>query len=111
MPRAFLWKEAWSVEDNGAGICFNVFISNVEDDCEIDYATGDYELLLGDVTYVYNKRNGKLHEATCTSVRDMSDANKIELHGTYEEAIAELEEKYGIKVGQISYCGSCKPQN
>lgn len=33
--------EAWSVEDNGAGICFNVFVYNVQPGIVIDYATGD----------------------------------------------------------------------
>ncbi len=33
--------EACSVEDNGEGIKFNVFIYNVEDGVEIDYATGE----------------------------------------------------------------------
>ncbi|NHM15389.1 DNA-entry nuclease [Eggerthellaceae bacterium zg-887] len=33
--------EAWSVEDDGAGVCFNVFCRNVQPGVEIDYATGD----------------------------------------------------------------------
>ena len=33
--------EAYSVEDNGQGICFNVFIYNVQDGITIDYATGE----------------------------------------------------------------------
>jgi DNA-entry nuclease len=33
--------EAWSVEDDGEGICFNVFCYNVEPGVEIDYATGE----------------------------------------------------------------------
>ena len=32
--------EAWSVEDDGAGICFNVYCYNVQPGVEIDYATG-----------------------------------------------------------------------
>ncbi|MBR6738486.1 MAG: DNA/RNA non-specific endonuclease [Oscillospiraceae bacterium] len=32
--------EAYSVEDNGAGICFNVFCYNVQPGVVIDYATG-----------------------------------------------------------------------
>ena len=34
--------EAYSVEDSGEGICYNVFIYNAQDDIVIDYASGDY---------------------------------------------------------------------
>lgn len=33
--------EAWSVEDNGKGICFNVYCYNVQPGIIIDYATGE----------------------------------------------------------------------
>ena len=33
--------EAYSVEDNGEGVCFNVFIYNVEPGININYATGE----------------------------------------------------------------------
>lgn len=33
--------EGYSVEDNGSGICFNVFCYNVQPDISIDYATGN----------------------------------------------------------------------
>ena len=33
--------EAWSVEDNGKGVCFNVYCYNVQPGIEIDYATGE----------------------------------------------------------------------
>ena len=33
--------EAWSVEDAGTGICFDVFCYNVQPGIVIDYATGD----------------------------------------------------------------------
>ncbi len=33
--------EAYSVEDNGQGVCFNVYVYNVQPGVEIDYATGD----------------------------------------------------------------------
>lgn len=36
--------EAWSVEDEGEGVCFNVFVYNVQPGVIIDYATGDSRL-------------------------------------------------------------------
>lgn len=33
--------EAKSIEDNGGGICFNVFVYNIQSGVHIDYATGD----------------------------------------------------------------------
>ncbi len=32
--------EAWSVEDEGEGVCYNVFVYNVQPGIHIDYATG-----------------------------------------------------------------------
>lgn len=37
--------EAYSVEDNGKGIKFNVFVYNIEDGIIIDYKTGDSKLV------------------------------------------------------------------
>lgn len=36
--------EAYSVEDNGAGVSFNVFIYNVQDGIEIDFKNGESKL-------------------------------------------------------------------
>lgn len=33
--------EAWSVEDEGEGLCFNVYVYNVQPGVTIDYATGE----------------------------------------------------------------------
>ena len=33
--------EGYSIEDNGAGICFNVYAYNIQPGIEIDYLTGD----------------------------------------------------------------------
>ena len=33
--------EAWSVEDNGEGVCFNVYCYNVQPGVVIDYLTGE----------------------------------------------------------------------
>ncbi len=36
--------EAWSVEDEGAGICFNVYCFNAQPYVDIDYSTGESKL-------------------------------------------------------------------
>lgn len=36
--------EAYSVEDNGAGVKFNVFVYNIQNGIEIDYKTGESKL-------------------------------------------------------------------
>lgn len=36
--------EAYSIEDNGDGVCFNVYVYNVAPGIEIDYATGESKL-------------------------------------------------------------------
>ena len=44
--------EAYSVEDNGKGICFNVYCYNVQPDIAIDYSNGNSELINNRVTYI-----------------------------------------------------------
>ena len=36
--------EAYSIEDNGMGICFNIFAYNIQPGVEINYATGESRL-------------------------------------------------------------------
>ncbi len=96
-----IWMEACSVEDGGEGISFNVYIHNVQSHYDIDYATGEFEFCLEDVTYVINKNNYKYHKPTCSSVSKMNEENKIYYYGTKEE----LEEDYP----SATPCGSCKP--
>lgn len=97
--------EAYSVEDNGEGICFNIYIFNTQPDYDIDYKTGAFKLsensILNQVTYVINKRNSKYHKPTCNGVSDMSEANKILYFGTKEELLAEYP--------NAKPCGTCKP--
>ena len=113
--------EGYSVEDNGKGICYNVFCYNVQPGVVINYANGDSyaevkateEPVVQDrsmpvpaagetsdeVTYIGNKNTKKFHYPYCSSVSDMKEKNKVSLYGTREEAIAQ----------GYSPCGRCHP--
>jgi len=110
--------EAMSVEDNGAGICFNVFIYNVQPGITIDYATGNNALATAVVTtapkpterpntpglgevkeYVLNTSTKKFHEPSCNSAKKIIDANRQDYTGTREEL---LEKGYDA-------CKQCNP--
>ena len=100
--------EAWSVEDNGDGICFNVFVYNAQPAIVIDYATGKSRLendtseKPGEVIpcdYIANKNTKKFHYPDCRHVTGMSEKNKEYHTATREEMIAN---------GYIP-CGTCAP--
>lgn len=119
---------AKSVEDDGVGIDFNVYLYNVQPGVEIDYATGDNRLadssagqgassaqeqtgesqsgaqegkqtVSSDTTYIINTRSGKFHKPDCQGAIDISAANREETTKTREELI------------DLGYepCGSCQP--
>lgn len=104
--------EAFSVEDEGEGVCFHVYVYNVQPGVEIDYATGE-SWETGDsassalesqaeeqeTDYVLNTSSKKFHRPDCPSVDSMSGKNRQEYHGTREELIAQGYEP----------CGSCNP--
>ncbi len=100
--------EAWSVEDMGEGVCFNVFCYNVQPMVYIDYATGENRLVSdGDANeteekeldYVLNTRSKKFHYPYCSSVQNMSENNKEEYHGSREELVQK----------GYTACGDCRP--
>ncbi len=113
--------EGYSVEDNGKGICYNVFCYNVQPGVVIDYATGDSyaeaetteEPVVQDrsmpvtasgetsdeVQYIGNKNTKKFHYPYCSSVSDMKEKNKVPLYGTRDDAITQ----------GYSPCGRCHP--
>lgn len=90
--------EAWSVEDDGEGICFDVFCYNVQPGIEIDYANGNSwvseestqkearaDLNQEEREYVLNLNTRKIHLPDCSSVSDMSWKNKKVVKGTMEK--------------------------
>ena len=89
-----VFMEAYSVEDNGDGVCFNVFVHNIQPGITIDYATGDSTLSKEENTsssrsadFVLNTNSKKFHIPTCDSVSDMNPANKKEYCGSREDLI------------------------
>ena len=103
--------EAWSVEDDGAGVCFCVYVYNVQPGVEIDYATGESWLAeeeppaetsspeAGEAHYVLNTSSMKFHLPDCSGVSTMSPDNRQDYTGSRQ---ALLDQGY-------SPCGSCNP--
>ncbi len=100
--------EAWSVEDDGDGICFNVYCYNVQPGVVIDYATGESRLDNESTTineedvnsssYVLNTSSKKIHSPTCSGAKNMSEKNKKVVKGTQLQQY--LDKGY-------EYCGTC----
>lgn len=100
--------EGLSVEDEGEGVSFNVFVYNVQPGITIDYATGESALSgegsgttsgNGEVRYVLNTSSKKFHKPDCSSVSSISAGNREDYTGT---RAALMEEGYAP-------CGNCKP--
>lgn len=91
--------EAKSVEDNGKGICFNVYAYNSQPSISIDYKTGESSLRGVEnvkseeiskpsiTTYVLNKNTKKFHKEDCASVKDIKPKNKANTDKNREELI------------------------
>ena len=110
--------EAYSVEDDGEGVSFNVFVNNIQPGIEIDYADGTSRLIdvsgsedskeeerpkksypKGDKIFILNTNTKKFHEESCSSVKDISSKNKEAFNGDR----AWLEDN-----GYVP-CGKCNP--
>ncbi len=99
--------EAKSVEDNGAGILFNVFCYNNQPGVEIDYADGTSRALedtssivsdtkpdadkqdssnnAAEATYILNTNTKKFHKPDCSSLSSMKEENKETFTGNRNE--------------------------
>ncbi len=103
--------EAKSVEDEGKGICFNVYAYNSQPDITINYENGDSYLTASkteesssadisvEIQYVLNKSTKKFHKTDCGSVGDIKPQNKKITDKSREELISE----------GYSPCKSCDP--
>ncbi len=106
--------EAFSVEDEGEGICYHVYVYNCQPGIEIDYATGEsavkkdaaVEEQTGSKitkqgiakqdeeqqeahTYILNTNTKKFHLSTCESVDDIKGGHKVKTEKTKQELEAE----------------------
>lgn len=96
--------EAKSVEDQGEGIEFNVYVYNNQPGVTIDYATGD-SWPEGDAPasaksiYILNTDSKKFHKEDCANAQSISPSNRKEYTGVRKDLIAE----------GYTACGKCKP--
>lgn len=92
--------EALSVEDNGAGICFNIYAYNAQPGIKIDYMTGESSLSVTDLdqtipnegiasTYILNTNSKKFHLSSCGQGQSMKEDNKGYYDGNRDELIAD----------------------
>ena len=104
--------EAYSVEDDGDGICFNVFVYNVQPQITIDYATGkssyngtviepddDDDYQTQSASYILNKNTKKIHLPSCYSVDQMKESNKEYYTGDIDDLLGR----------GYSRCKNCNP--
>lgn len=101
--------EALSMEDNGDGICFNVYVYNAQPGVIIDYATGDnwaeeitpsQSITDGEEqTYILNTNSMKFHKEDCSQGQSIKDANKEIFTGDRDDLI---QKGYAAS-------GCCKP--
>ena len=95
--------EAFSLEDNGEGICFNVYAYNNQPGVRIDYATGnsvadDSALGSGDgpeEVYILNTNSRKFHTSDCEQGKAIKDSNKQAIKSTRDLMIAQGYEPSG----------------
>ena len=87
--------EALSVEDKGEGICFYVYVYNVQPGVLIDYATGESRLAApveapGEVkqNYVVNTSSGKFHLESCPQNESIKQENSAVLESTHSQMLA-----------------------
>lgn len=108
--------EAYSVEDDGKGVCFNVFVANVQPGVVIDYSDGSNweenddkpeskqsenkkETGENAENLVLNTNTKKYHRPDCVSVKEIKESNKETYNGT----------KQWLSDNGYSPCGVCKP--
>ena len=97
--------EAWSVEDQGAGICFNVFCFNIQPGVFIDYKTGnnfsvtvsedDDSDSVSECDFILNVNSHKFHDPTCGQAKNIVEKNRYEYFGDRQDLIEQGYEPAG----------------
>ena len=116
--------EAYSVEDDGEGICFNIYCYNVQPGVKIDYTTGrswsdgnnnettkkpvavqttkeyvettkQQNVITGQ--YVLNTNTKKIHKTHCHHINKMNEANKKSYSGSIDDLYSQ----------GYTTCGTC----
>lgn len=90
-----LTMEGWSVEDSGAGICFYVYVYNVQPGVEIDYGNGDSQLAEPltsqgepEKDYIVNMSSGKFHLDSCSQAENIKPENRESFTTTRSQMLA-----------------------
>lgn len=100
--------EAKSVEDDGEGVLFNVYVYNNQPGVMIDYATGEscldnrtQQQSIEETyqTYILNTDSKKFHTPSCSSASSLKSSNRKEYTGSRDNLISQGYEA----------CGKCKP--
>ena len=100
--------EGYSVEDEGRGVSFNVFVFNAQPGISINYADGTSSLGetigtegkgISTGEYILNTNSKKIHLKNCSSVKDIKPKNKQDYTG----------EKGKLIDNGYSSCGICNP--
>lgn len=108
--------EAYSVEDAGAGICFNVYCYNVQPGIAIDYATGDSHEDSSVVAYD-NNYDSAIHrdEQEDTASEALTEAyaagSEADKNASGEKSDMVWISETGNKYHRKNNCGTMNPDN
>ncbi len=112
--------EAYSVEDDGDGVCFNVYVYNVQPGITINYLDGT-SALSGEAPptatptskpspsetplpvlkeYILNTNSMKIHLPSCRYAKDIKEENKKTVNADINGLLAQ----------GYTGCGACKPE-
>lgn len=86
--------EALSVEDEGVGICFNIYAYNNQPGIIIDYATGESRqentnTVASGITYILNTSSKKFHMPDCEQGENIKNSNRQIHTGPRDALIAQ----------------------